>query len=232
MKNFKIIPLLFNDVPKKGSKISENIRYGLLFGRCTLVKYPLLVHYSGVIQIIKVLESICLPNQKVAFISDPGQDIIKVHSSEFEWKVAYYGTKPDMDKFKKVLTKDNKLAEKPGKKIVQHLIEEIDGEDEINEYEEKSEKDSESNDELKNDENSATTSNTPSKSVLVSFTTPENSSKHPRTPATTSPVIDSDKLSKLDDSGFLECKETSLKTVSKSLSFECEVNLIAKNLDI
>ena len=88
------VPLSFNSELKKGvaHRIGENIKFGLLFGKFTLLKSPLMVHYSDLSQLISVVESICPPLHQVGVISDPGLSPIKVHNQDLEWRVNYFAT--------------------------------------------------------------------------------------------------------------------------------------------
>ena len=234
MKNFQIVPLLFNVALTRSSshcKVVENIKYGLLFGRFTQVKFPLLVHYCDVTQLNKVLESICQPSQSVCFISDPGVEIIKVHNQDLEWKVMYYGSKTELEKFKKVLSKDKKHVEKKeGKDQVEEEIENELEKSKVCDVVSK-EVPEESIDKEKSrgcdvvskevleesievcDEDSASTSNTPAKMSIKRGS-----------PSSTSPAG-------LNDSGFMECNTQSLKSVRKSLSFNSKMDLISEGIN-
>ena len=73
IKDIEIVPLLFNKDLKKGeaTRIGENIHYGLLFGKFKLLKSPLLVHYSNLSQVSKVVACICPSQAAVTLVSDP-----------------------------------------------------------------------------------------------------------------------------------------------------------------
>lgn len=212
IKGFEIVPLLFNKGLKGGdtNKIGENIQYGLLFGKLTLLKSPLLVHYSDPAQIIKVVESICPPKQRVCFISGPGLAPIQIHNEDLEWKVKYFGTDYDLSKFKKKLSADKNPA-----KIDSHIQKE--GLEQDNSDHE--------------NEDTASTSTTPAKSVHKKlkespYITPDKSS--PGNSSSTTPEMASP--SEIDDSGFMESQQKLSSSVSKSLNFLSEMSRIESDV--
>ena len=106
IKDFKVVPLLFKNDVKNAEEVNENVKYALLFGKLSILNAPLHVHYSDLVQLSNVVESICPPRVKVALISDPGVSGIKLHSEDFNKKVAYFGAQSDINKFKKKLDAD------------------------------------------------------------------------------------------------------------------------------
>ena len=226
IKDFEIVPLFFNAELKKGVAhgVGENIKFGLVFGKFTLLKSPLLVHYSDLSQIIRVVESICPPLHRVGVISDPGLSPIKVHNQDLEWRVSYFGAKLDLDKFKKVLESDkNSVAKKkvesepndhenndPDNAILDDdlvMVNEAEKRVEVNVESDNVDQDEGQDKEL-DDMNVASTSTTPSKSSNVGIEKPTG----------------------LDDSGFMEQSQQSVECVSKSLDFVSEMDMIAKDI--
>ena len=107
VKDFKIVPLLF----KKNAfvtcdDVGENVRFALLFGKLTVLKSPLLVHYSDLVQLSQVVDSVCPPQMNVAMITDPGAVPVKIHNRDLDRRITYFGTEVDIYKFKKKLSMD------------------------------------------------------------------------------------------------------------------------------
>ena len=207
IKNFQILPLLFNSQVSKagiGSKIIENIQHGLLVGTFVVLKSPLMVHYSDLEHVTKVVRAICPPNGKVGVVSDPGLPPIKLHNQDMEWNVQYFGTKSDLAKFKKTLSAD---------KIPVGSHNEDD--QELDTFE----------DEENIDDEGPSTSTTPSKASDAQFEVPVR-----HTPVKHSPVLSLTPMKKtslspgLDDSGFMESTPQSSKS-SRSLDFTCELSV-------
>ena len=202
IKNFQILPLLFNSQVSKagmGTKIIENIQHGLLLGSFVVLKSPLMVHYSDIAHATKVLRAICPTNAKVGVVSAPGLPPLKLHTQEMEWNVHYFGTQSDLAKFKKTLSADKTPV---GSNNEEDL--EVDNIEDQKSF----------------DDGGPSTSTTPSKSS-------EGPVRH--TPLKLSPVKLSPVLSLtpmkqsalspgLDDSGYIESTPQSSKS-SRSLDF-------------
>ena len=112
VKDFQLVPLLFQKVATANEPIGENVSYALLFGKLTILKAPLLVCYSDISQLVKVVESVCPPQLSVALISDPGVPLIKLHSADLDRKVTYLVVEADVSKFRKKLDSDKSPAVK------------------------------------------------------------------------------------------------------------------------
>ena len=72
IKDFKVVPLLFNIDANSDKEICQNIKYALLFGKMSVLKAPLLIHFSDLVQLANVVESVRPPQLNVALVSDPG----------------------------------------------------------------------------------------------------------------------------------------------------------------
>ena len=106
--DFRVFPLYFEKSSKvvNDSKCCENMLHALLVGKFTVIKPPLLQLYNDVSQVMKVLYSICPQNSKVLMISDRDLELIKVHDGQFLWSTAYYGNALSLNKFRKMIEKD------------------------------------------------------------------------------------------------------------------------------
>ena len=110
MEKVKILPVYFNSLKQKiEGEMCENLEFGILFGKFSILLPPLKRSYSSICYISEIVEKICPPLSKIAMISDEGLQMIQVHSSELEQKVRYFGAKSDLSKFKALLAKDKTL---------------------------------------------------------------------------------------------------------------------------
>ena len=225
IKDIEIVPLLFNKDLKKGeaTRIGENIHYGLLFGKFRLIKSPLLVHYTNLSQVSKVVACICPPQAAVTLVSDPGLALIQVHDCDLDWKVKYYGSEKDMDRFKKKLATDKKPVETDSSTLEMEDVEGNDGEASTSNTPVKP---STGRPEISLAPSQALPSSsvtcTPSPATIAS--TSKTPVKVPLSPAQFSPASSATCTpppalmsgDKLDDSGFMERSPS----VSKSLDFD------------
>ena len=109
MERFKIVPVYFNNFKQKlGDKgrFLENMSYGILFGRFSVLIPPLKRAYRNLDNLPEIVTSICPPEAKVALVTDSGIPLIKIHTSDLSYQVVYFGTRDSISKFQKKLSKD------------------------------------------------------------------------------------------------------------------------------
>ena len=91
MSNYKFIPLYFKrEKVLCSKKVGENLHFGILFGCFIILKDPLLVYYSDILMVRKVVEGICPPNSSIDFLADSGQMLYDVHDDDSKWNVRYF----------------------------------------------------------------------------------------------------------------------------------------------
>ena len=96
MERFKIVPVYFNKFKQKlGEKgmFLENMSFGILFGRFSVLSPPLKRAYRNLDNLTEIVASVCPPEAKVAMVADTGIPLIKIHTSELSYQVAYFGSK-------------------------------------------------------------------------------------------------------------------------------------------
>ena len=106
IKDFMLVPLLFKVELKHGGEVTENVKYSLLFGKMTVLKIPLKVCYDDLAQLAQVVDCICPSKKRVSLICDHGVPCIKLHNTELNRQVRYFGTAAAIAKFEKRLTAD------------------------------------------------------------------------------------------------------------------------------
>ena len=106
IKDFKLVPLLFKVDPKSKEEVVENVMYGLVFGKLTLLKSPFVVNYGDLCQLRKVVESTCPAKKQIALVCGLGVPSIKLHGPDFDKKVTYYASELEILRFKKKLAAD------------------------------------------------------------------------------------------------------------------------------
>ena len=106
IKDFQIIPLVFEKHQEFCADVIENITFATLFGKFTITKPPLFTYHSNLTQLSKVVECICPPQADVGIVCDPGIVPIKMHNHEQNRNVTYYGGNADILKFRKKLNSD------------------------------------------------------------------------------------------------------------------------------
>ena len=80
--------------------------FGILFGRFSVLSPPLKRAYRNLDNLTEIVASVCPPEAKVAMVADTGIPLIKIHTSELSYQVAYFGSKESISKFQKKLSKD------------------------------------------------------------------------------------------------------------------------------
>ena len=106
IKDFKIVPLVFEKKSNNFEGIVANMIHGLLFGKFSVLKSPMFVHHSDLGQLISIVECICPLQSTVGLACDPGVPLVKIHSQSLDRNVKYYGGKDDILKFQRKLDKD------------------------------------------------------------------------------------------------------------------------------
>ena len=198
IRGFDNFPVMFGKKAVNDSRFAYNLVHGVLFGRFTVFKSPVLEFYSDLCHLLDIVRSICPPSAKLLMLADEGMSLIKVHDENLSWKVVYQGAKTDVELFKKTLQSDGTaVVDGVGDFSVQ-LNDEPMLQDELNINLEQSE-----NQHL--DESRASTSTTPSKTPKV------------RTSESSSPIVPckSSTPRQNNDSGFFDPESQ----VVKSLTF-------------
>ena len=106
IKDFMVVPLMFKKDPKNFDQVAENVSYALLFGKMTILEPPLIVFYDNILNLNKIVESICPPTLSVSLVSDPGVPIVEIHGQGVNRIVTYYGDNKEISKFKIKLDTD------------------------------------------------------------------------------------------------------------------------------
>ena len=101
MEKFQILPVYFNSfkqkVPDK-SEILENLVFGVLFGRFSILNPPLKRAYSSLSSssLSDIVEHVCPPEGKVAIVT-AGVPLIQIHKADMKHKITYFGTNEDVE---------------------------------------------------------------------------------------------------------------------------------------
>ena len=110
MEKLKIVPIYFTNMKQKSDgKMCENMDFGILFGKFSVLLPPLKRAYSNLDNLNDIVKKICPPKSTVAMVTDQRLKVIKVHSSDLEQTVKYFGSPTDLSKFKDHLRKDKKV---------------------------------------------------------------------------------------------------------------------------
>ena len=110
MEKLKIVPIYFINMKQKSDgKMCENMDFGILFGKFSVLLPPLKRAYSDLVNLNDIVKKICPPKSTVAMVTDQRLKVIKVHSSDLEQTVKYFGSPTDLSKFKDHLRKDKKV---------------------------------------------------------------------------------------------------------------------------
>ena len=110
MEKLKIVPIYFINMKQKSDgKMCENMDFGILFGKFSVLLAPLKRAYSNLDNLNDIVKKICPPKSTVAMVTDQRLKVIKVHSSDLEQTVKYFGSPTDLSKFKDHLRKDKKV---------------------------------------------------------------------------------------------------------------------------
>ena len=110
MEKLKIVPIYFINMKQKSDgKMCENMDFGILFGKFSVLLPPLKRAYSNLDNLNDIVKKICPPKSTVAMVTDQRLKVIKVHSSDLEQTVKYFGSPTDLSKFKDHLRKDKKV---------------------------------------------------------------------------------------------------------------------------
>ena len=116
MEKFRIVPVYFNNLNSRvEGGFVENMAFGLLFGRFSVLVPPLKRGYSNISNVANVVRSICPPQGKVALVTDVGLPLIKLHNPDLDHQIVYFGTKDDISKFQLKISKDKTISTKSGK---------------------------------------------------------------------------------------------------------------------
>ena len=110
MEKLKIVPIYFNDSKQTtDNDVVENLVFGILFGRFSVLISPLKMAYSNLSQTLHIIQSVCPPKSKVALITEAGLPMIQIHSPELLHQITYFGSKGELSKFQLMLSKDKTL---------------------------------------------------------------------------------------------------------------------------
>ena len=112
LSNYKFVPLYFkrsNIVTSE--KVGENLQFGILFGSFIIREDPLLIYYSDVNMVQKVVKGICPLNSRVDFLADPGRMLYKVHNKALSWKVRYFATPTEIERLRKKLKNERECGD-------------------------------------------------------------------------------------------------------------------------
>ena len=110
MEKMKILPIFFNNSRQKtNGEVWENMDFSILFGKFNILIPPLKRGYSGLFNIVQIVNRICPPQSRIAMLTDQGLPLLQVHSADLEQRVHYIGTREDLSKFKLLLSKDKTL---------------------------------------------------------------------------------------------------------------------------
>ena len=104
----EVYPLMFGNSSSSviGSKVIENVTYGVIFGKFSVIKSPLLSLYNDLSQLIYVVDSVCPPGCNVLMLADPEVTLFKVHDENLSWYTKYIGSHQAIEKFQRDLAKD------------------------------------------------------------------------------------------------------------------------------
>ena len=108
--DIRILPVYFNNQSSKvKNELLENLFFGTIVGKFINPEKPLQRCYSDVASVSDIIRAICPPKSKVGVISSPGQQMIQVHSHNFELFVKYFGTESALEKLRKKLYNDKTM---------------------------------------------------------------------------------------------------------------------------
>ena len=111
--DIRILPVYFHKQSGKvKNELLENLLFGIIVGKFINPEKPLQRCYSDVASVSDVIQALCPPKSKVGVISSPGQQMIQVHSHNFELSVKYFGTESALEKLKKKLCNDKTMFNK------------------------------------------------------------------------------------------------------------------------
>ena len=117
-ETIKIWPIYFNSLKQKNDgKICENMDFGILFGKFSVLVPPLKRAYSHLGNISEIVKKVCPPQCTVGMITEPGLHVIKVHSSKIEHRVKYFGSEINLKRFQDELRKDKVLTVSESKSV-------------------------------------------------------------------------------------------------------------------
>ena len=112
-KNLRILPILFEmDKPSVEKDLVINVSFGILFGRLKPLKQPFKILHSDIKKILDIIHDIAPNGTKIADVTEPGLPVIQVHSNKLLHEVTYFGSKPDLNKFKVHLSQDKLFHER------------------------------------------------------------------------------------------------------------------------
>ena len=108
VETVEVFPLMFGNSSSSviGSKVIENVTYGVIFGKFSVIKSPLLSLYNDISQLIYVVDSVCPPGCNVLMLADPDLTLFKVHDENLSWYTKYIGSHQAIEKFQRDLAKD------------------------------------------------------------------------------------------------------------------------------
>ena len=104
-EGFKVVPLLFHGKAVTSEDVAENVKFGVLFGRFSVLSPPLNIYHSCISNLLNIVEKISPPSTTVAVISYMNVPLVQVHSQTLTKKVTYFGSSTDIIKFKASLQK-------------------------------------------------------------------------------------------------------------------------------
>ena len=107
-KDVKIFPLIFHCKPTISGDVCDNVLFGVLFGRFSVLLPPINVYHNTIENIRSILQSISPPRPSVAVIADPKAALVQVHSKSLASGVTYYGLAAEIDKFEQFLQRNSK----------------------------------------------------------------------------------------------------------------------------
>ena len=105
LKNYHVSPIVISCEVKVQRNIEENVSFGVIFGKIDKFKSPVKIYQNSISNLKEIVESVSPPGGATLVVADQ-LPLVKVHSAELSGKVAYYGSKTEIYKFKGLLAKD------------------------------------------------------------------------------------------------------------------------------
>ena len=86
---------------------TENVNYGVLFGRFTILKPPIYSSYQCIKNICDIVKSISPPASNIVLIVDEDMQLTKLNKQSEPYNVTYCGSKKSLSKFRHELADSN-----------------------------------------------------------------------------------------------------------------------------
>ena len=106
----KVFPIVFmNRADARPSRdgFTENVNYGVLFGRFTILKPPIYSSYQCIKNICDIVKSISPPASNIVLIVDEDMQLTKLNKQSEPYNVTYCGSKKSLSKFRHELADSN-----------------------------------------------------------------------------------------------------------------------------